>query len=374
MLKRMTFPVAGVLAALLVSSPLWAQSRDPLPVPDLPGYRTLKCDFHMHTVFSDGEVWPTVRVQEAWRGGLDAIAITDHDDYHPHKGEVSDDISRPYEIARPMARQLGLLLVPAAEITKGNLHFNALFTTHPNEFKGLELAAALRKARDQGAFVFWNHPGWKETAAWFPAVAAAHADGLIQGIELTNGRTFYKEAFPWIGEKNLAILGNSDVHRLISTDYEPRQRPVTLVFAKTASLDGIREALDAKRTAAWVNGEIWGGEAWLKGLWEGAVSLESGSLEFFPRIRTAGLQFRNRSAIPFQLRLRAAPAWLRVRLGDIAPEKTSGFFVEAAKDAPAGIQNVAIEIEIANLHAEPGRNLVMKVPVTVVVAAPTAGS
>jgi len=40
-----------VLAALAA-----AQVRDPLPVPDLPGYKTLKCDVHMHTVFSDGQV------------------------------------------------------------------------------------------------------------------------------------------------------------------------------------------------------------------------------------------------------------------------------------------------------------------------------
>jgi hypothetical protein len=83
----------------------------------------------MHTVYSDGDVWPTPRVQEAWKDGLDAIAITGHGDYHPKKGDVSEDISRPYEIARLAGRQLGTL----------------------------ELAAALRQARDQGAFVFWNH-------------------------------------------------------------------------------------------------------------------------------------------------------------------------------------------------------------------------
>jgi hypothetical protein len=366
--KYANFAAALLVAALLVACPVWAQSRDPLPVPDIPGYRTLKCDFHMHTVYSDGDVWPTLRVQEAWKDGLDAIAITDHDDYHPKKGDVSEDISRPYEIARLMGRQLGTLVVPAAEITRGNLHCNALFVKDANAFKGLELAAALRQARDQGAFVFWNHPGWRDPIAWFPPIAAAHADGLIQGVELVNGRTFYEGAFPWIREKNLAILSNSDVHRLISIDYGPRERPVTLVFAASASLEGIREALDAHRTAAWANGEIWGGEALLKGLWEGAVTLESSALEFFPRIRQAGLQFRNRSAIPFKLRMKSAPAWLRVRARDIPEERTAGFFVDAGKDAPVGFHNVAIEFEVTNLHVEPGRNLVVKVPVTVAVA------
>ena len=47
-------------------------------IPDIPGYYTMKCDFHMHTVFSDGKVWPDVRVKEAIAEGLDAISITDH--------------------------------------------------------------------------------------------------------------------------------------------------------------------------------------------------------------------------------------------------------------------------------------------------------
>ena len=49
--------------------------RKEIHIPDIMGYKTLKCDFHMHTIFSDGVVWPEVRVQEAWEEGLDAIRI-----------------------------------------------------------------------------------------------------------------------------------------------------------------------------------------------------------------------------------------------------------------------------------------------------------
>jgi 3',5'-nucleoside bisphosphate phosphatase len=41
--------------------------KDSIRLPDIPGYITLKCDFHMHTVFSDGHVWPSFRVNEAER-------------------------------------------------------------------------------------------------------------------------------------------------------------------------------------------------------------------------------------------------------------------------------------------------------------------
>ena len=65
-----------------------AQRRNEIQVPNLDGYTTLKCDFHMHSVFSDGLVWPTVRVDEAYREGLDAISLTEHIEYRPHKKSI----------------------------------------------------------------------------------------------------------------------------------------------------------------------------------------------------------------------------------------------------------------------------------------------
>lgn len=52
--------------------------RRDISLPQIDGYDLLKCDFHIHTVFSDGIVWPSLRVNEAWEEGLDAIALSDH--------------------------------------------------------------------------------------------------------------------------------------------------------------------------------------------------------------------------------------------------------------------------------------------------------
>src|SRR6476659_7891940 len=82
------------------------QVRQALPVPDVSGFKTLKADFHLHTVFSDGNVWPTVHVQDAWRDGLDVIALTEHAEYTPHAADVKVDIGRSYVIAKPLADQL----------------------------------------------------------------------------------------------------------------------------------------------------------------------------------------------------------------------------------------------------------------------------
>ena len=76
-------------------------------IPDIDGYKTLKCDFHVHTVFSDGKVWPDQRVNEAWNEGLDVIAITDHIEYRPNKEIVKGDFNTSYEIAKNEAMLLG---------------------------------------------------------------------------------------------------------------------------------------------------------------------------------------------------------------------------------------------------------------------------
>ncbi len=58
-------------------------------VPGPAGFQVLTADLHLHSVFSDGEVWPTVHVREAWRDGLDVISLTEHREYRPHARDLS---------------------------------------------------------------------------------------------------------------------------------------------------------------------------------------------------------------------------------------------------------------------------------------------
>jgi hypothetical protein len=360
------FRTAVLLALALLAA---AQVRDPLPVPDLPGYRTLKCDFHMHTVFSDGEVWPTVRVSEAWREGLDAIALTDHIDYQPHKEDVRSDPARPHALARALAEQLGILLVPALEIAQGDIHFNILFITDFSAYRGLDQRAALRLARQQNAYAFWNHPGWRRPKAeWLPLVDGYYQEKLFQGMELVNGRTFYPEAYPWVEEKKLAILANTDVHGLTAIEYPNRTRTITLVFAAGRDLAALREALVARRTAAWQENDVWGAEAHLAGLWQGAVKPENPELRGRPGA-TVALRLRNDSALPFRLQVRQGPAWLRaVRGAELRAQSVAGLPLAIAKEAPAGSHEAELALEVSNFHIGPGRQLTVRLPVRVTVA------
>jgi hypothetical protein len=341
------------------------QVRDPLPVPDVLGFRTLKCDFHMHSVFSDGEVWPATRVTEAWRDGLDAIAITDHVGHHPHRADVSTDLRRVFEVARPEAERLGVILIPGVEVMEGNTHFNALFVTDAMGFGSMKLLPALRAAAAQHAFAFWNHPGWKEIPRWSELVDTAHRESLLQGVELVNGLTYYPEVFPIAREKNLTILANSDVHGPIQTEYAERTRPITLVLARTRDAAGIRQALDAGRTAAWVNGQVWGSAEILGALWNGSVELERSRLILGKPGRSATLPVRNRSAIPFEIRIVNCPTWLYCGGSGIGPQRTGLLQAKPATDLPAGVHTVEMELEVTNLHTAPNENLRVRLPVEV---------
>ncbi len=124
----------GVSACVLLAMQTDAQVRHEIRIPDIGGYQTLKCDFHTHTVFSDGLVWPTVRVDEAYREGLDVLSLTDHIEYRPHSKDINAHHGRSWEIAKGTAELNGILLIRGSEITRSMApgHFNAIFLSDCN--------------------------------------------------------------------------------------------------------------------------------------------------------------------------------------------------------------------------------------------------
>ncbi len=103
--------------------------------PKIKEFTVVTCDFHSHTMFSDGLVWPTLRVMEAWTGGLDALSITDHIEYRPYRKYTNNDHNTSYEIALPEAEKAGLILIRGTEITRKQQtlgHYNALFIKDVN--------------------------------------------------------------------------------------------------------------------------------------------------------------------------------------------------------------------------------------------------
>ena len=237
--------------------------------PDIPGYQTIICDFHQHTSFSDGQVWPSVRVFEALNDGLGAISVTDHLEYQPHKDDIPlPDRNKVYMIAREAAKNTNLLIINGAEITRSMPpgHANAIFITDANKLLDSDPIAVYREAKKQGAFIFWNHPQWtRQNKNASPVVTEMHRqlirEGLINGIEVVNETTYSDEALQIALDNNLTIMGSSDIHGLVSWEYKTSKdehRPVTLVFANERTENGIKSALENRRTAVWFKNTLIG--------------------------------------------------------------------------------------------------------------------
>jgi hypothetical protein len=270
------------LVMVSLSTTVQAQ-RKVLRLPELAGYLTLKGDFHMHTVFSDGEVWPTLRVEEAWADGLDTIAITDHIESFAqrHKDYVSTDLNAAWKIIKDYAPLRDIIPIHAAEITRDMPpgHTNALFITDASLLKLDDPLAAIEAAHKQGAFLFFDHPGWKTqqpdgVPRWYDLHESMLKRGLLNGVEFSNGKEYYLPVLDWVRDKHLTVLGNTDIHGSVTDTHitgTVTHRPMTLVFAKERTEQGIKEAMFAGRTAVWFDEIVAGPEEIVTGLVKSAL-------------------------------------------------------------------------------------------------------
>ena len=320
-MKRFLLTLVAVVGALSASAQL---TPNKIVIPDIKGYKTLKGDFHIHTVFSDATVWPVTRVHEAIWEGLDVIAMTEHIDTR-HQKMVNNgtfvkekcDRDYSYKLAKKAAGK-NLLVIHGGEITRLGMppgHFNCLFVKDNDDICNaaeqfdhdhvLAMEAGLKEARKQGAFLMWNHPNWCKQAPNETVMHKAHKkilkEGYMDAIEIYNMACGYTpEGHKWALDNNLAMLGNSDCHApfFMEVDYlHGAHRPVTLVFAKEKSLTGVREALDARRSAVFAEGTVWGREQELRPLLEACLVVKSTMF----KEKEIVIEFENVSSIPVTL-------------------------------------------------------------------------
>jgi len=285
--------------------------RNEIVFPQVNGYNVYKADLHTHTIYSDGQVLPKFRVREAWRDGLDVMAVTEHiehrpveetmvkymekyvDDrypkaknnriggkYSPDEDGVMVDLNFSVKEAQTAAKQYGLTIIPGSEITRSGSkigHFNALFTTDNNLIYDDDPLTSIRNAKAQGAMVMHNHPGWTKTSLDYTEVEkAAYDEGLIDGVEVMNGMEFYPKYIERAQEKGLFVSANTDEHTATSFDFGSRGylRPMTLILARDKSLESLREALEAKRTLALAFDNLCGEEQLLKDFFTASIRTE----------------------------------------------------------------------------------------------------
>jgi len=306
-------------------------SQRAIVFPDTADYQTLVVDLHTHSVFSDGHVWPNIRVAEAQQDGLDAIAITEHLEWQPHLADIPHaDRNRAHQQAAESAKGSDVIVLRGSEITRYEPvgHINAIFVDDANKLMNVEGDAktstdtkifgeaaiqwpaqkAVEAAHQQGAFMFWNHPNWSNRAtSGITKMNDFHANnikqGMLHGIEVANGPWYAEAAFQTALDYDLALIGTSDVHDLIDWDYKPHEgghRPVTLVFAKEKTADSIKQALFAKRTVVWFKNMLIGRQADLAPLL--AASLQLTGMRYQPDTVIAEIDLQNTSDADFEAR------------------------------------------------------------------------
>ena len=394
-LLLLTVPVAGA------QHTQHADSRA-IEFPDVPGYHTLVCDLHTHTVFSDGSVWPDIRVQEALRDGLDCLAITDHLEYQPHIADIPHpDRNRSYDLAVRVVEKImeeereqaeneetdgeeeadenegenvPLLVLRGAEITRAMPpgHVNAVLLEDVNPVLVEDSVDALREANRQGAFVFWNHPSWPaQKPDAIAELTDMHreliAEGLLHGIEVVNEQWYSDEALRIALDHNLAILGTSDIHGLIDWTFDVPgggHRSATLVFATDRSVEAIEEALRMQRTVAWFKDILIGRPEHVKPLIEASLSIKTA--EYGEDNSVLHVAIENTSDAAFTLRNRSeytfadatdlivleahAVTWLEVKTGERGFRHDLVFEVLNAVTAPSTHPEWALTIEVEEMR------------------------
>lgn len=273
-------------------------------IPNIDGYKTLKCDFHTHSIFSDGTIMPEERVWEGNRRGLDAIAITEHIEYRPHSSFIKADHNESYKIAKGVEKNANIIVILGAEITRDKPlgHLNALFLKDANALNVEDPLIAIDNALEQGAFIMWNHPGWpNDTSTIYKVHQELIKQKKIHGVELVNGFEFYPIAFKFCKDHNLTYMGNTDLHGVYNQTYRTDKQygPMTIVFARERSVEGIKEALFAQRSVVKFGDMLIGSESNLRALVKACLPYKIKSIKGNEAI----MEINNKSTLSFYLQL-----------------------------------------------------------------------
>ena len=199
------------------------------------GLTWFACDFHAHTLHSDGGLSVDQLAARARQAGLDVLAVTDHNTVSAHR-------QLPAAAAR-----YGLTLIPGQEVTTDRGHANAFgeigwidFREHPQRW--------IDEVHQRGGLISINHPvagdcSWQwETAARPRLVEAMHTSWLL----FPTDTSIWSWLAAW-GADGLSIVGGSDFH-WPDVGVEVGT-PTTWVAAADRSPASILDAIRAGRTS-----------------------------------------------------------------------------------------------------------------------------
>lgn len=353
-MKSLRF-IAGAFAIFALSTAAMAQAniakfnsaqvsfhrlehRQEIVFPKVGNYNVYTADLHTHTIYSDGCVTPGYRVREAWRDGLDIVAITDHIEYRKTERElyqfmdgyikeeyrglpkgVNTNIAKTkpdergilvnlnigYEMAKQEGDKFGIMVIRGAEITRGDNHFNVLFTEDNNKIYDIDTEQSIRNAIKQGAFVSHNHPTRDKNTAteMTPLAEELHAKKLFNGIEVGNSLWARDWLFSYCIDNGYAPISGTDMHGTTAEKFhqsgnESVYRDMNLILAEKRDEKSIKEALFAGRTIAYHNNKLIGKEEYLVDLFKASVNI---SYSYDTNDATI-VVLTNKSSFPYEIK------------------------------------------------------------------------
>jgi len=160
----------------------------------------LKVDFHCHTFHSPDSLTTIDRlVKSARKHGMDRIVVTDHNCL---AGALEAKAADPE------------LVIVGEEVQTTQGEFLAAYVTQEVP-KGLEPMEALKRLRDQGAFISVSHPFDVQRSGW-PLETLIELVPLVDAIEGFNARVidqaYNAKAIKFAHENNLPKTCGSDGH------------------------------------------------------------------------------------------------------------------------------------------------------------------
>ncbi len=183
----------------------------------------IRADLHVHTTYSnDSLITPKDLIYYAKKNGLNAVAVTDH-----------DQLDGAYKIAK----QTDFLIIPGMEVSSSQGHIVAL---NVNELipKGLTAVETVERIHKAGGVAIACHP-----YVYFKGCLRGAVCGSFDAIEVINARAFpfknsVKKAEEAAEKFKLSRVAGTDAHYGPQIGYG-----YTVIDTEEPSVDAIAKAI-----------------------------------------------------------------------------------------------------------------------------------
>jgi hypothetical protein len=225
---------AGLVAGTIADVP---SRRAPIT---LGGYRVLAVDFHTHSsMWSDGGFTPWGLVLEAERQGLDAIAVTGHNEVWD--GQLAQRFTRAVD---------GPIVIGGEEVlAEGRFHMIAAGVRSVVDYRR-SAAEVLDDVHRQGGVGIAAHPFPGIISGWDTAAMERLDAGEICHPDIFSRPSGQAELEQFAARRPITAIGSSDFHGLGRMGICR-----TYVFVEEPTEQGILDAVRARRTVVFGAGD-----------------------------------------------------------------------------------------------------------------------